>query len=304
MGVESAAFIWTLLLTALTTGLMGGLHCLGMCGGISATVALATPPSGEPADRTAGAARTQPIAFAGATLAAGARPVLPPSSRPVSRPVSRQFAAETNVLAFNAGRIASYALAGALAGTLGGMFAGLGQGWVISETLSARTLLFLLANLMVILTGLYLMGVPQLLAPLERAGGHLWRHISPWTRRLLPLRSPSHAALFGMVWGWIPCGMVYAMLLTAMSAGSAGGGALTMLAFGAGTLPAMVGAGWSAGRLRGWTRQPRVRMAAGIAVIALGVWGIARAGSLEQLQAFGAFCIQFVTPATSTPAAP
>ncbi|MEO8101493.1 MAG: sulfite exporter TauE/SafE family protein [Betaproteobacteria bacterium] len=292
MAVESGAFIWTLLLTALTTGLMGGLHCLGMCGGISATVALASPPSGESADPTAGAARTRPIAFAGAALAAGVRPV------------SRRFAAETNVLAFNAGRIASYALAGALAGTLGGMFAGLGQGWVISETLSARTLLFLLANLMVILTGLYLMGVPQVLAPLERAGGHVWRHISPWTRRLLPLRSPSHAALFGMVWGWIPCGMVYAMLLTAMSAGSAGGGALTMLAFGAGTLPAMVGAGWSAGRLRGWTRQPRIRLAAGIAVIALGVWGIARAGSLEQLQAFGAFCVQLVTPSASAPAAP
>ena len=58
-------------------------------------------------------------------------------------------------------------------------------------------------------------------ADMERIGGHLWRHISPLTRKLLPLRSAAHATLFGMVWGWIPCGMVYAMLLSAISAGSA-----------------------------------------------------------------------------------
>ena len=212
--------------------------------------------------------------------------------------------AEANVLAFNLGRLASYGIAGAMAGTLGGALAGLGQSWVISETMPVRTALFLFANLMIILTGLYLMGVPQLLAPLERAGGHLWRHVSPYARKLLPLRTPSHAALFGMMWGWIPCGMVYAMLLTAMSAGSPAGGAMTMLAFGVGTLPVMVGAGWSAGRLRSWTRKPHVRMVAGVAVVAMGLFGIARIGTLEQLQAFGAFCVSLIPPITSQPGAP
>ena len=147
---------------------------------------------------------------------------------------------------------------------------------------------------MVVLTGLYLMGFPQLLAPLERAGGYIWRRISPMTRGLLPLRSPSHAALFGILWGWIPCGMVYAMLLTAMSSGSVGSGMLTMLAFGAGTLPAMLLSGWTAGTLQRWTRLPRVRVVAGLIVVTFGTIGLARVGSLEQLQAFVAFCTSLI----------
>ncbi len=285
--MESGTIFWTLLLTALTTGLMGSLHCLGMCGGISATVALASPLAGKPGDQTLAPAH---IALACIPMSASAN--FQPS------------AAGANVLAFNGGRIASYAIAGALAGTLGGALAGLGQGWVISETLPIRTVLFLFANLMIVFTGLYLMGVPQLLAPLEKAGGHLWRRVSPFAKKLLPLRSRTHAALFGMLWGWIPCGLVYAMLLTAMSAGSAVNGALTMFAFGAGTLPVMVATGWSAGRLRGWTRKPRVRLVAGVAVVAMGVFGIARLGTLAQLQAFGAFCMTLIPPAAAPLIAP
>ena len=289
--MESGATIWTLLLTALTIGLMGSLHCLGMCGGISATVALASPPATAPGRRTIRKVYTLQ-AVQGALVALPAPARFWPSS------------ASANVLAFNAGRMASYAVAGAMAGTLGGALAGLGQGWVISETMPMRTALFLLANLMIIFTGLYLMGFTQWLAPLEKAGGHVWRHISPWCGKLLPLRSLSHAALFGMLWGWIPCGMVYAMLLTAMSAGSTAAGAMTMFAFGIGTLPVMVGAGWSAGRLRGWTRKPRVRLAAGIAVVAMGLFGIARIGTLEPLRGLGAFCMQLIAPAAAPLAAP
>lgn len=273
---------WTLPLTALTTGFLGSVHCLGMCGGISATVALASP---LPVNARAGMLRTVPIGFAAIPLSAGTR-----------APASAS-AAGANVLAFNAGRIASYAVAGAMAGTLGGVFAGLGQGWVINETMVARTTLFVFANLMIIFTGLYLMGMPQFLAPLERAGGQLWRYISPWSRKFLPLRSPARAAVFGALWGWIPCGMVYAMLLTAMSAGSATGGATTMLAFGVGTLPAMIGAGWSAGQLRSWTRKTSVRLATGIAVVAMGLFGLARIGTLERLQEFGVFCSSLIAPA-------
>ncbi|MCY7389090.1 MAG: sulfite exporter TauE/SafE family protein [Burkholderiales bacterium] len=284
---------WTLPLTALTTGFLGSVHCLGMCGGISATVALASPTTfPQPArDRHT---TTIPIAIALTTA-----PAFPGSATSASR-----YATETNVLAFNAGRIASYALAGAMAGTLGGALADVGQAWVISGTMPMRLALFVLANLMIMFTGLYLMGLPQLLAPLERAGGHLWKHLAPWSRRFLPLRSPAHAAMFGALWGWIPCGMVYAMLLTAMSAGSAVNGAMTMLAFGVGTLPAMVGAGWSAGRLRGWTRNPRVRLVAGLAVLAMGIFGLSRLGTLEQLQSFGAFCTSLIATASNGSTAP
>ena len=267
----------TLPLTALTTGFLGSLHCLGMCGGVSGTIALGA---------------TAPVRAGnhGATLSISI-PVIAVTRVPQGLP-----APQANVLAFNGGRIASYMLAGAMAGSLGGA---IGQGWVLSGTLSARTILFLFANLMIIATGLYIMGIPQLLAPLERAGGHLWQHISPYTRKLLPMNTLPRAALFGMLWGWIPCGLVYAMLLSAMSAGGPASGMLTMLAFGVGTLPAMIAAGWAAGSIARWTRDSRVRMAAGAAIVAMGMFGFARADGLKQLKSFGAFCVSAIQPAMS-----
>lgn len=275
--MDYAVTALTLPLTALTTGFLGSVHCLGMCGGISGTIALgATRPAraGNP-----GTSFPDSIPI---VVARGSAPVLS------SRQTHSLSTPQTNVLAFNAGRVASYMVAGALAGTVGGV---IGQGWVISETLNARMFLFLFANLLIVATGLYLMGLPQILAPLERAGGHLWRRIAPYTKKLLPMNTAPRAALFGMLWGWIPCGMVYAMLLSAMGAGSAAGGMATMLAFGIGTLPAMIVVGWAAGSVQRWTRDSRVRLAAGAAVVAMGLSGFARADGLQQLQAFGAFCM-------------
>ena len=272
--MDFAVTALTLPLTALTTGFLGSVHCLGMCGGVSGTIALGAATPSSPRNH-------------GNTLSISI-PIV--SDRRTPQLLS---ASETNVLAFNGGRIASYMIAGALAGSIGGVIS---QGWVLSETMSARTGLFLFANLMIVATGLYLMGLPQLLAPLERAGGIIWRHVSPQIKKL-PLNTAPRAALFGMLWGWIPCGMVYAMLLTAMSAGSVAAGMLTMLAFGLGTLPAMVAAGWAAGGIRQWTRDSRVRMAAGAVIVAMGLFGFARADGLKQLQSFGAFCVSVVSPA-------
>ena len=273
--MEFAVAALTLPLTALTTGFLGSIHCLGMCGGVSGTIAL-------------GATAPQPRGLERATVA-----IIPFVA--VRRAPSVLSAPQTNVLAFNAGRIASYMIAGAMAGSIGGVIS---QGWVLSETMSARTGLFLFANLMIVATGLYLMGLPQLLAPLERAGGLIWRHVSPQIKKLLPMNTVPRAALFGMLWGWIPCGMVYAMLLSAMSAGSSTAGMLTMLAFGIGTLPAMIAVGWAAGSIRQWTRDSRVRMLAGAVIVAMGLFGFARADGLKQLQSFGAFCVSVIAPAS------
>lgn len=273
--MEFAVTALTLPLTALTTGFLGSIHCLGMCGGVSATIAL-------------GATAPQPRGLERATVA-----IIPFVA--VRRAPSVLSAPQTNVLAFNAGRIVSYMIAGAMAGSIGGVIS---QGWVLSETMSARTGLFLFANLMIVATGLYLMGLPQLLAPLERAGGLIWRHVSPQIKKLLPMYTVPRAALFGMLWGWIPCGMVYAMLLSAMSAGSSAAGMLTMLAFGIGTLPAMIAVGLAAGSIGQWTRDSRVRMLAGAVIVAMGLFGFARADGLKQLQSFGAFCVSVIAPAS------
>lgn len=172
-------------------------------------------------------------------------------------------------LAYNAGRLTSYALAGALAGLLsGGGFLLLQEQWIF------RTALFVLANLMLLAMGLYLMGVTRFLTPLENAGQGIWKRLQPFTRQFLPVRSPFQAFPLGVLWGWLPCGLVYSALATALTTASPSQGALVMLAFGMGTLPNLLLAGLLAARLREWMRQTAVRRVSGILIISFGLYGL------------------------------
>lgn len=167
------------------------------------------------------------------------------------------------VLTYNAGRIVSYALAGALAGATGSrMFTS------ISPQYGHTTLQWIAAAVMVAM-GLYLAGWFPRLAYMEAVGRPLWRVLEPIGRRLLPVKNPLQALLLGLIWGWLPCGMVYSVLIYAASAGSAFQGALLMLAFGLGTLPALVAAGVMTGFMARLARVPNVRRGAGIVVIIL-----------------------------------
>ena len=116
------------------------------------------------------------------------------------------------------------------------------------------------------------------LAGVERAGGWLlWRHLQPLGRRLLPVAGPRHAFQLGLLWGWLPCGLVYSVLIWAISAGSATGGALLMLSFGIGTLPALLAMGSFAAVLSRWVRRPLVRHLAGALIVLMGLWYVVMA---------------------------
>ena len=170
-------------------------------------------------------------------------------------------------LAYNAGRILSYAAAGAIAGALGAASLGL-EGQV-----PVRMALYLIANLMLVALGLYLIGVTGALAVTERAGQALWRRLQPLTKRFLPVRSIAQAFPLGMLWGWLPCGLVYSALATALTAGSAGRGAVMMLAFGVGTLPNLLLAGLLLARLNEFVKRPVVRTVSGLLVLGFGIYG-------------------------------
>lgn len=181
-------------------------------------------------------------------------------------------------LAFNLGRISTYAAAGAAAGLLGGAA-------YAASALPAQTVLYVAANIMLVLMGLHLAGAGRLLGRLEALGAPLWRSLQPLAARLLPARTLAQAYAAGLVWGWLPCGMVYAALAGAMLAGSAARGALTMAAFGLGTLPFLLAAGWLAARLRAW------RVAVGGAVLGFGTYGLAHAGGLGEAIGRGLLCL-------------
>jgi hypothetical protein len=188
-------------------------------------------------------------------------------------------------LAFNAGRVLTYTLGGAAAGALGGASA------LMLGALPIQIVLFVLAQGVLILAGLHLLGAGRLLARFENAGAPLWRRVQPAAARLAAAPGPRAAALAGMLWGLLPCAMVYAALATATLAGGPAQGALAMLAFGAGTLPWLLGAGGVLARLRAGPGRARLRAAAGVLVLGMGVAGLARAEDLRSAVRAGLLCL-------------
>jgi sulfite exporter TauE/SafE len=209
-------------LSLFIAGLASGLHCAGMCGGISAGFSLLQK----------------------------------------ERPWPRQ-------LAFNFGRIASYAAAGTAAGALGS------AGAYAAAASPAQAVLLVFSSVFVTLVGIHLAGRGLPLPLLEKFGLPLWRRLQPTAARLLRGAGLPHAFAAGMGWGWLPCGLVYGALLAAVFAGGAAQGALAMAAFGAGTLPWLLVAGVGAARLRQWAPLHRLRRAGGLMLAGLGAWGIA-----------------------------
>lgn len=208
-----------LLVSALILGLLGGGHCLGMCGGLMGALTLAIPPE----------QRARRLRL---------------------------------LLAYNLGRILSYASAGLLLGL---------AGWAVASS-PAAMLLRVLAGLLLIAMGLYLAGWWSGLTRIESLGRHLWRHLQPIASRLMPVSSLPRALLLGAIWGWLPCGLVYSTLLWASSQGSPADSALLMLAFGLGTWPVLLATGMAAERLTALLRRRGVRIAGGLLVILFGLW--------------------------------
>lgn len=208
-----------LLLSALVLGLLGGGHCLGMCGGLMGALTMAIPAE----------QRSKRLRL---------------------------------LLAYNLGRVASYALAGLLVGM---------AGWAVANSPAAMALR-VLAALLLIAMGLYLAGWWSGLTRVEALGKGLWRHIQPVASRLMPVTSLPRALLLGALWGWLPCGLVYSTLLWAASQGDALDSALLMLAFGIGTWPVLIATGLAAERLTALLRKRGVRTAGGVLVMLFGLW--------------------------------
>ncbi len=236
-------------------GLLGGVHCAGMCGGIVGAFSVATQ------------RRAFPL------------PVLTQTQR-----LSQAAEGGLRVLMFNLGRMASYLIAGALAGLLGSIPAMLNIAVVQRGA-------YWLANLMLVALGLTLMNAWHGLSHVEALGQWLWRRVQPLLRHFLPVETAWQAAALGALWGWVPCGMVYSVLMTALLTGSAAQGAGVMLAFGLGTLPLLFSMGMLGTRLQTRLQQPRLRALTGAVVLAFGLLGLYRAATGVSHGWLDALCI-------------
>lgn len=163
------------------------------------------------------------------------------------------------LLGYQCGRVLSYVLAGLLIGGIGGGIVGLLDGEGVRDALRAGSAAALVLSALVILG--------RLRDPGDIIGRRVWLRLAPLGRRLMPVSTFPRAVAFGMVWGWMPCGFVYTVLLIAAVSADPAQAALTMLAFGLGTLPAMLAAGWGAPRLMAWSGRRNVRRAAGVALL-------------------------------------
>ncbi|MEG3768825.1 sulfite exporter TauE/SafE family protein [Alteromonas sp. 14N.309.X.WAT.G.H12] len=201
-------------LSAFLVGLAGGIHCLGMCGGIV-------------------------VAFSTAS--------------------SSNYPKWSYALAYNFGRICSYILAGAITGTIGQM----ATQWI---PLSGPVL-GIFSGLMLIAMACYLGNWWHGLLKIEASGKRLWQLIQPFSKRFFPFKTPLYAVPYGMVWGWLPCGLVYSTLTWALASGSTRNGAIIMAGFGLGTLPTLLAASAGAHWLTQGFKRPILRQILAVSLL-------------------------------------
>jgi len=215
-------------IAAFLVGLLGGVHCIGMCGGIVGALSLGL----------------QQDAHA-----------------PLSAPNKKQ-SFFPYLLSYNVGRISSYTLAGLLMG---------GVGWLGShlfELYALQKVLEIIAAIFMLVLGLYIAGWWKILARVEQLGGSIiWKRLEPFGRRFMPVSSYRQAFALGLVWGWLPCGLVYSVIIWTISTQSPLEGGVLMLSFGLGTLPNLLLMGVFATSLNQFIKQAWVRQVAGMMIM-------------------------------------
>jgi hypothetical protein len=214
---------------AFMIGLLGSTHCVGMCGGIVGALTMGLPD----------AVRQSPLRL------------LP------------------YLLTYNAGRLASYSLAGLIVGLLTATAGNLFQ---MQFPIGG-----LVGGVFMIALGIYIAGWYPTLQSLEKLGGKFWKQIEPFGRKLMPVKTLPQAMGLGFLWGWLPCGLVYSTLAWSATAASAAQSALLMFAFGLGTLPMLLTMGGLAHKLQRITQMKSTRYIAGILLVAFGVMILVKA---------------------------
>lgn len=166
------------------------------------------------------------------------------------------------ISAYQIGRILSYSFFGFIFGWIG----------QLSQSIIALPFLKILSGVLLILMGLYLSHIWMGINYLEKIGKIIWNKISPLTKKLLPVSNATQALLLGILWGWLPCGLVYTSLGYATTTADPFNSALFMLAFGLGTLPSTLLAGAASISLKNWLNLKSVRLTTALMFIAFGLY--------------------------------
>jgi sulfite exporter TauE/SafE len=217
-----------ILISVFLMGFLGGVHCLGMCGGVVAM------------------------------LTASLEPQIKSNPKKVA----------LFHLNYNIGRILSYILMGIIFGFIGTLLA---------QSLQMNSIdkgLRIFSGVLMIMVGLYIGNWSSSIQILEKIGAKLWAKLQPLTKQFLPIKNLKSAFFTGLLWGGIPCGLVYGALGFAIASGSASQGGLIMLAFGLGTLPSLLLMAGLSTQLARFIQKPMVRKISGLMIIILGIMAL------------------------------
>ena len=217
-------------IAAFLVGLLGGVHCVGMCGGIMSALTLGIQPANSSS--------------------------------------SNQSKLFPYLISYNLARILSYSIAGIIFGGVGA--------WITDLVLFNQAQMFLkiIAGLFLMALGLYLANWWRGLSYVEQLGSNVWKFIEPVAKRFIPIKNIKQAFGAGILWGWLPCGLVYSVLIWSLSSGSAVKGGLLMLSFGLGTLPTLLAVGLFAVSIKRFMQLQIVRVLAGMLVLGFGLYQI------------------------------
>lgn len=170
-------------------------------------------------------------------------------------------------LTYNFGRVISYMVLGVIVAAFGSV--------VVKASPGLAGGLRVVSGIVILLVGLKVAFDLRALNAIEKMGAILWSRIAPVAKGLVPVTNLPRALGLGLVWGWLPCGLVYSVLLIAATAARPSYGALIMASFGVGTMPAMLLTGLGAARLSSLMRRRGTRVGMGLLIVALGLLTIA-----------------------------
>ncbi len=185
-------------------------------------------------------------------------------------------------LLLNGGRILSYGLVGGILGAFGNLI----------FTSQLRQFMAIFTGLLLIWWGLIRIApnfLPQIpiIHPLQ---GKLHQSLSLAMDRVASLNFWWTPVILGLCWGLIPCGFLYIAQVKSAETADIWQGAATMLAFGVGTIPTMVGVGVSASRISADKRSQLFRLGGWITLI-IGILTLLRTQTMIDYTGHGALIL-------------
>ena len=165
------------------------------------------------------------------------------------------------ILTYHLGRLISYALLGLIASVIG---------VAIFQSIMSNSAPRIVLGSVLVLIGLAMLGLP-LFNQLEKFGMRFWQSLAPLRKKVFPIDSFGKALFAGLLWGFLPCGLVYGALMMAIAGNNIATGAALMFVFGLGTMPMLIATQKTVGMLQSSIKNFRLRQINGVIMMLSGL---------------------------------